>query len=34
MATTLETGVKHKLLSIQEKLDIVNKVETTSSIPC
>jgi DNA-binding CsgD family transcriptional regulator len=27
MATTLETSIKHKLLSVQEKLDIVNKVE-------
>lgn len=33
MAPTLETGVKHKLPSIQEKVDIVHKVEAISSVP-
>jgi hypothetical protein len=33
LAATSETGVKHKLPSIQEKLDIVHKVEAISSVP-
>ena len=32
MAATLETGIKHKLPSIQEKMDIVNKVEVISVV--
>jgi len=33
MAATLETGIKHKLPSIQKKLDIVHKVEAISNVP-
>jgi hypothetical protein len=29
MATTSETGIEHKLLSCQEKLDVVNMVDAT-----
>jgi hypothetical protein len=33
-AATLETGIKHKLPSIHEKLNIVYRVEAISSVPC
>lgn len=33
MAATLETGIKQKLPSIQEKPDIVHKMEAISSVP-
>jgi hypothetical protein len=33
MATASKTGVECKPVSIQEKLDIINKVDATSNVP-
>jgi hypothetical protein len=29
IAATLKTSIKHKLLSVQEKLDLINTVDAT-----
>jgi hypothetical protein len=34
MATISKTDTENKLLSIQEKLDIINKVDATQDFPC
>ena len=33
-ATRSKTGIKHKLLAVEKKLDIINTVDDTCSFPC